>query len=283
MPKTRSNYNQPSWLGRTDHCSKRTRNAQNYLETKIESPPDTSVLSLFSSRAFSLTDIPHPCSQLSSQSFVLVNNFPVATIATLKFGAGFATSNASAGKRCVMLVADPGRETISALEWALSHAFVENDEVILLHVEPATGAGLRRGTSSSSFGFLKRTSTGTGEVDGKVVDGEYEFLATMKAMCQARHPTVPVNIETVEMDERVDKATMILAEANRRNVDMIIIGQRRSSFLGSKLSGSIANKGPDLPEFLIEQSKCLCVAVQKKHSAGYVLNTKTHKNFWLLA
>lgn len=37
-------------------------------------------------------------------------------------------------------------------------------------------------------------------------------------------------------------------------------------------------------EFLIEHSKCLCVSVQKKgQNAGYLLNTKTHKNFWLLA
>ena len=37
-------------------------------------------------------------------------------------------------------------------------------------------------------------------------------------------------------------------------------------------------------EFLIENSKCLCVSVQKKgQNAGYLLNTKTHRNFWLLA
>ncbi|KAF3328108.1 Universal stress protein family [Carex littledalei] len=182
-----------------------------------------------------------------------------------------------------MVVADPGRETTSALEWALSHGILENDEVILLHVEASAAVGFRRGSSSSSFSsFLRRPSTGTTEVEGRGIGGEYEFLATMKAMCQARQPTVRVNIETIEMEER-DKATTILAEANRRKVDMIVIGQRRSSFIGSKLSGSMSMKGPDLAEFLIEQSKCLCIAVQKKHSAGYVLNTKTHKNFWLLA
>lgn len=40
----------------------------------------------------------------------------------------------------------------------------------------------------------------------------------------------------------------------------------------------------DTAEYLIENSNCNCVGVQKKgQNAGYLLNTKTHKNFWLLA
>lgn len=50
---------------------------------------------------------------------------------------------------------------------------------------------------------------------------------------------------------------------------------------GGSLRGS---KGVDTAEYLIENSKCTCVGVQKKgQNGGYVLNTKTHKNFWLLA
>jgi hypothetical protein len=50
-------------------------------------------------------------------------------------------------------------------------------------------------------------------------------------------------------------------------------------------SASGSSRGHDsTAEFLIEHSKCLCVSVQKKgQNAGYLLNTKTHKNFWLLA
>lgn len=40
----------------------------------------------------------------------------------------------------------------------------------------------------------------------------------------------------------------------------------------------------DLAEYLIENSKCTCVGVQKKgQNGGYLLNTKTYRNFWLLA
>lgn len=42
----------------------------------------------------------------------------------------------------------------------------------------------------------------------------------------------------------------------------------------------------DTAEFLIQNTPgtCTCVAVQRKaQNGGYVLNTKTHRNFWLLA
>ncbi|CAL0329900.1 unnamed protein product [Lupinus luteus] len=40
----------------------------------------------------------------------------------------------------------------------------------------------------------------------------------------------------------------------------------------------------DTAEYLIQNSPCTCVGVQRKgQSGGYVLNTKTQRNFWLLA
>ncbi|KAJ0961548.1 hypothetical protein J5N97_001533 [Dioscorea zingiberensis] len=109
-------------------------------------------------------------------------------------------------KRLVIVVADPGRESAGALQWALSHAVLEQDEIILLHVEPVNAK--RAGTLS----FLRRPS---------------QTQAKLKAMSM---------------------------------------------------------KGNDIADYLIENSKCLCVGVQKKgQNGGYVLNTKTHKNFWLLA
>ncbi|KAG0459216.1 hypothetical protein HPP92_022344 [Vanilla planifolia] len=107
----------------------------------------------------------------------------------------------------------------------------------------------------------------------------------MRAACEAAQPNVRVQIERVEMEGR-DKAAAILSQTKILGIDLLVIGQRRpsSSFLGCKLSGSTPSKGLDVAEFLIEHCKCLCVGVQKKgQNAGYLLNTKTHKNFWLLA
>ncbi|KAH0455863.1 hypothetical protein IEQ34_015895 [Dendrobium chrysotoxum] len=213
-------------------------------------------------------------------------------------------------KRRVMVIADASRESSVALQWALSHAILEQDDLILLHVETSNpsrrGGGLsaflRRPTSSGNAGNQQHhhqlaltstssssssssSSTGSAVSAGSGDVGEYDFLEAMRAACEAAQPKVKVQVEKVEMEGRV-KAAVILSQTKLLGVDLLVIGQRRSgsSFLGCKLSGSMSGRGLDTAEFLIEHCKCLCVGVQKKgQNAGYLLNTKTHKNFWLLA
>ncbi|KAL0912607.1 hypothetical protein M5K25_018590 [Dendrobium thyrsiflorum] len=210
-------------------------------------------------------------------------------------------------KRRVMVIADASRESSVALQWALSHAILEQDDLILLHIETSNpsrrGGGLsaflRRPTSgnagnqqhhqqlaltSTSSSSSSSSSSSTGSA-GSGDLGEYEFLEAMRAACEAAQPKVKVQVEKVEMEGR-EKAAVILSQTKVLGVDLLVIGQRRSgsSFLGCKLSGSMSGRGLDTAEFLIEHCKCLCVGVQKKgQNAGYLLNTKTHKNFWLLA
>ncbi|XP_074590932.1 uncharacterized protein LOC141846781 isoform X2 [Curcuma longa] len=197
-------------------------------------------------------------------------------------------------RRRVMVVADPSREASGALEWALHHAVAEHDELLLLHLEPpGESAPPRRSASApSTFTlFLRRPPSlvslgvpahGSGGGGAKV---EPVFLEAMRAKCEVAQPKVKVQIERVEM-EGMGKATAILARAQLLCVDLLVIGQRRSSvaFLGCKISGSLSSKGINTAEYLIQNSHCLCVGVQKKgQNTGYLLNTKTHRNFWLLA
>ncbi|RWW73906.1 hypothetical protein BHE74_00018160 [Ensete ventricosum] len=145
-----------------------------------------------------------------------------------------------AGKRRIMVVADPGRESAAALEWALYHAVLEHDDIILLHVEPVSA---RRASALSSF--LGRPPSGVSPVlspqaaavaaavgagDG---GGDYEFLDAMRARCQAVQPTATVQIERVEMESK-DKAAAILTQTQLSRADRLVIGQRRNatSFLG---------------------------------------------------
>ncbi|KQJ96983.1 uncharacterized protein LOC100826988 [Brachypodium distachyon] len=193
----------------------------------------------------------------------------------------------SSKKRLVMIIADPGRESTAAMEWALSHAVVEGDDILLLHVNMPLPSGAPAPAPS-------RTGSGGGGGSpiavllggsGGAADGE--FMETMRAACRARHPRARVHAERVEpaTEGREAKAQTILAESQRRGVELLVIGHRRiSSFLGLR-SASGSSRGHDsTAEFLIEHSKCLCVSVQKKgQNAGFLLNTKTHKNFWLLA
>ncbi|CAK7327328.1 unnamed protein product [Dovyalis caffra] len=211
-------------------------------------------------------------------------------------------SEGAAKSRKVMVVADPSRESAGALQYALSHVVVENDELILLHVENSF-------SWRNSFSFLKISSLPPGPVpnlpEGGGGVGEGDFLEAMKQVCQIAQPKIPVRLERTQLMEKAkDKANAILNKSNLLGVDLLIIGQRRgfsTAILGKmtssapqedhendgeryKRSGGSGTKGLDTAEYLIKKSKCTCVAVQKRgQNAGYVLNTKTHKNFWLLA
>ncbi|KAL9401309.1 hypothetical protein Peur_005158 [Populus x canadensis] len=109
-----------------------------------------------------------------------------------------------------------------------------------------------------------------------------EFLEARRQVCQITHPKVPVRLERTQlMEEAKDKANTILNKSILLGVDLLIVGQRRGII---KLSGGSGTKGLDTAEYLTENSKCNCVAVQKRgQNAGYVLNTKTRKNSWLLS
>ncbi|KAK6781113.1 hypothetical protein RDI58_023297 [Solanum bulbocastanum] len=224
----------------------------------------------------------------------------------------------------IMVVADPTRESASALQYALSHAVAENDTLILLHVgnpnawrnllgalikKPLPNSSTSTSTSpsdSSPFStFFRKSLTNitspqpmsaafhaatedSGDVKGCTGKGYMDFLGTMKQACEVAQPKIKVCTVTVEMDGNAkEKATVILAKSASFGIDILVIGQRRSLsnvILRPKRSVSLRGLGLDMADYLIDNSKCTCVAVQKKgQTAGYLLNTKTHTNFWLLA
>ncbi|XLR06041.1 hypothetical protein S83_072239 [Arachis hypogaea] len=209
-------------------------------------------------------------------------------------GGGGSSSRNGNQTRKVMVVADPTRESAAALQYALSHAVVDHDELILLHVENPNSW---RNTLSTILKMPSLGSTTTASLDvgggGAAAEGEggaVDFLEEMKHACKAAQPKVNVRVMKVEMDK--DRGTTILSQSKTQKVDVIVIGQKRnitSALLGYRRSGggSSMMKGGrilDTAEYLIQNSTCTCVAVQRKgQQGGYVLNTKTQRNFWLLA
>ncbi|XP_042410723.1 uncharacterized protein LOC122000379 [Zingiber officinale] len=194
-------------------------------------------------------------------------------------------SSPAGNKRRVMVLTDSRRVSNGALEWTLHHALLEHDELILLHLGSATP---RRSSSPPSMisSFLCRPSSAVSPIGAENGEGKAElnFLHAMRAKCEAEQPKVKVLIQRAEIEGN-DKAATILAQAKLLLVDLLVIGQRRSSAIlcGCRIGGSISSKGTSIAEFLIENSECLCVGVQKKgQNGGYLLNTRTHKNFWLL-
>ncbi|WCJ24136.1 Adenine nucleotide alpha hydrolases-like superfamily protein [Euphorbia peplus] len=193
-----------------------------------------------------------------------------------------ATSRPSPTRK-VMLVAEPTRESAGALQYAISHVVLENDVLILLHVENPY-------SWRNTFSFLRRSSLSSTSSNQNMDGGgdDNNFLDAMINVCEIAHPKVSIRTEWIDMENKgkeKDKANAILDKSEKLGADIIIIGQKRS--LSSALLGHRRPSSGlkfDTAEYLIEKSKCTCVAVQKKgQNAGYVLNSKTHKNFWLLA
>ncbi|KAJ8899652.1 hypothetical protein K2173_019348 [Erythroxylum novogranatense] len=197
--------------------------------------------------------------------------------------------------RKVMVVADPTRESAGALQYALSHVVLENDELILIHIaNPSswrdTFTFLRR--SGVSYVYMIANNSvadggGSTHIGGGGGGGEVDFLEEMKQLCEVAHPKLRVRVERMPLEAK-DKAKAILVQTKSIGVDLLIVGQRRSLsnvLLGSyRRSGGSGTRGFDIAQYLIEKCNCTCVGVQKKgQNAGYVLNTKTQKNFWLLA
>ncbi|XP_057499527.1 uncharacterized protein LOC130783784 [Actinidia eriantha] len=114
--------------------------------------------------------------------------------------------------------------------------------------------------------------------------GDLDFLEAMKHACEIAQPKIRVLVERVEMDGK-EKAAVTLHHSTLHSADILVIGPKRSlsnAILGQRRNGSL--RGLDTAEYLIENSRCTCVVVQKKgQNAGYLLNTKTKKNSWLLA
>ncbi|CAN1146968.1 hypothetical protein LINPERPRIM_LOCUS5439 [Linum perenne] len=211
-------------------------------------------------------------------------------------------SETKSSMRKVMVVVDPSREAAGALQYALSHVVTEKDELILVHVETQnswkntlTFSFLRRSGISiptvNNNGNNQSSSTATTEEVGGGMngDGEVDFLEAMKHLCEAAKPRLKVKVERLQMGAK-DKASVILFKSTAMAVDHLIIGQKKSLssvLLGNtkyKKPGGIGPKSLDTAEYLIEYSKCNCVGVQKKgQTGGYLLNTKSQKNFWLLA
>ncbi|XP_057791789.1 uncharacterized protein LOC131008779 [Salvia miltiorrhiza] len=160
----------------------------------------------------------------------------------------------------VMIVVDSGPEARVALEWALSHTVQSHDTIVLLHVARKDG-----------------------NTNGEIDQTAYDLLHSSKNMCQHKRPEVHVEMA---VREGKDKGATILEEAKRVRVSLLVLGQRKQSFL-RRLQMIWASKrnGSRFVDYCIQNANCMTIAVRRKNRkyGGYLITTKRHKNFWLLA
>ncbi|GFY85664.1 adenine nucleotide alpha hydrolases-like superfamily protein [Actinidia rufa] len=170
-------------------------------------------------------------------------------------------SGLESGKR-VMVVVESSVEAKGALQWALSHTVQSQDTVVLLHVAKPSKYGVNSSRQKA-----------------------YELLCSMKDTCQVRMPGVHVEIVVVEGKEK-QKGPTIVAEAKQQQVSLLVLGQRKQSMVW-RLRAIWRGKQTRsrVVDYCIQNANCMTIAVRRKSRkyGGYLINTKRHKNFWLLA
>ncbi|XP_021730274.1 uncharacterized protein LOC110697224 [Chenopodium quinoa] len=161
----------------------------------------------------------------------------------------------------IMIVVDATLQAKGALQWALSHTVQKEDTVILLHLAKPT----------------KCDSHTESEIDPKA----YGLLYSLRSVCQSRRPGVQVEIVALAGKE---KGPTIVSQAKEHKASLLVLGHRKRSkawrfwmrWTGRKRS---------VVDYCIQNADCMTVAVRRKSKklGGYLITTKRHKNFWLLA
>ncbi|TYG85875.1 hypothetical protein ES288_A13G090000v1 [Gossypium darwinii] len=148
--------------------------------------------------------------------------------------------------RKIMIVVDSSIEARGALQWALSHTVQCHDTVILLYVtKPSKQVPITNDESNENRA--------------------YESISTLKTMCKQKRPEVEVEVAVVEGKE---KGPTIKSMTWR----LIMM------WAGNRITGGVV-------EYCIQNASCMAVAVRRKSKklGGYLITTKRHKDFWLLA
>ncbi|CAN0871219.1 hypothetical protein LINGRAHAP2_LOCUS9788 [Linum grandiflorum] len=164
----------------------------------------------------------------------------------------------------VMVVVDSGAEAKAALELALSHTVQTHDSILLLYVanQPPN-------------------TDGAGQA--------YELLCSLKNFCKRRRPGV--NVELIMREGKKNRGGVIVEEAKKERVSLVVMGQRKRWAMWrliQRLKSRRIHCGGEsdaVVKYCIQNLKCLTIAVRRqgKKVGGYLITTKRHKNFWLLA
>ncbi|XP_038892838.1 universal stress protein PHOS32-like [Benincasa hispida] len=174
-------------------------------------------------------------------------------------------------ERKIMIVVDSTIEAEGALHWALSHTVQNQDNILLLHViKPSTkGEGPSKETAPRA----------------------YELVHSMKTLCQLKRPEVETEVAVVEGGK--EKGAVIVEEARKRGVSLLVLGQKKRSttwrllmvWAGHRWGGGGGGGGGGVVEYCIQNASCMAIAVRRKSKklGGYLITTKRQKDFWLLA
>ncbi|GFP89797.1 hypothetical protein PHJA_001123500 [Phtheirospermum japonicum] len=155
-------------------------------------------------------------------------------------------------KKRVMVIVDQSSHSKHAMMWALTHVTNKGDILTLLHIVPS---------SSSSSNFLP------------------PHLAHSAKPLSLRCSQVEVEALVIQGP----KMGTVMSQVKKLEVSVLVLGQKKPSpFLSCLLMKSSTE---EFVEKCINSLECLTIGVRKQSRgvSGYLISTRWHKNFWLLA
>ncbi|KAL2546609.1 Adenine nucleotide alpha hydrolase-like superfamily protein [Forsythia ovata] len=167
--------------------------------------------------------------------------------------------------RKILIVVDSSLEAKNAVQWALTHTVQDKDLVILLYVIKPSKQG------EESYKDMNSRAP--------------QFLTSMKKMCQLKRPGVHIEVAVVEGKE---KGPAIVEAAKKQEATLLVLGQKKRSVTWRLImmwAGNGMGGGGGVVEYCIQNASCMAIAVRRKSKklGGYLITTKRHKDFWLLA
>ncbi|CAL9230646.1 unnamed protein product [Arabidopsis halleri] len=173
---------------------------------------------------------------------------------------------AEGGNR-VMVVVDKALASTGALEWAITHTLQPQDTLFLLYF-------------AKPFRKSKRKNR-------KREVKTDELVHTLKKLCQTKRPGIEVEIRRLEGKDK-DKGQKIVEEAKKQEVSLLVVGQEKKPpvwRLLKRWAWKRRRGHGGVLKYCLENASCMTIAVKPKNRrlGGYLITTKRHKNFWLLA
>jgi nucleotide-binding universal stress UspA family protein len=101
-----------------------------------------------------------------------------------------------------------------------------------------------------------------------------------------------VEVEVLLLEGK-ESGAIIVEEAKTQRVSLLVLGQERKRSIWWKLIKRCwtnrwkrrTSGGGEVVDYCIQKAGCMTIAVRRKSRrlGGYLITTKLHKNFWLLA
>ncbi|KAF8103004.1 hypothetical protein N665_0189s0054 [Sinapis alba] len=171
------------------------------------------------------------------------------------------------GGNRVMVVVDKALASTGALEWAITHTLQPQDTLFLLYFAQSFTKGKRKNRK-------REVKTD-------------ELVHTLKKLSQTKRPGIEVEIRRLEGKDK-EKGGKIVEEAKKQQVSLLVVGQEKKPpvwRLLKRWAWKRRRGHADVLKYCLENASCMTIAVKpkKRKHGGYLITTKRHKNFWLLA